>query len=394
MAMSLACSEHVSYRRVEGGGVQYNELIEVSREASMRLGVPVVASGNIEGSTNRIIRVSYELTGKLIGEITDPSAFADCCAARPDQCSQHYIGEFIEGSGSIYHQAANNVSGSGSGADPTSGVNGDLDFSHGAQWERGITFPNPVFFAFKLSETPYTQQSASSCRDFMNTLPQSDDDGIYLLAANSRPAKDEATARSRAMRSATMQAYQSFGITQDPNAPDAATLMPGLQAREWCVEKQEDRYIAKALVYAVRPPPSAAPAPADAAPPLANTQRQPRPAPAVAMPAAPSIRPPVSDQSIMAASSPAISGTAMQTLIQQLAGESFSSDKMALLGSVGAYGFTCAQVALIMNSFDFDSDKVKAVQILRSQIVDPENGWTLTSGLSFSSDQDAVRALF
>lgn len=84
----------------------------------------------------------------------------------------------------------------------------------------------------------------------------------------------------------------------------------------------------------------------------------------------------------------------MQTLIQQLAGESFSSDKMALLGSVGAYGFTCAQVALIMNNFDFDSDKVKAVQILRSQIVDPENGWTLTSGLSFSSDQDAVRALF
>ena len=50
--MSLACSEHISWRYVEGGGVKYTEFLQASSEASARLGVPVFASAKGKGSSN------------------------------------------------------------------------------------------------------------------------------------------------------------------------------------------------------------------------------------------------------------------------------------------------------------------------------------------------------
>ena len=100
--------------------------------------------------------MSYELTGKMIGEIKDPAGFADCCKTSPDQCTSRYIGEFIEGRGAIYHQAEKKAAAQAGATDLSSGAGGDVAFSHGTAWERGVEFPNPVvFFAFKISETPY-----------------------------------------------------------------------------------------------------------------------------------------------------------------------------------------------------------------------------------------------
>ena len=437
--MSMSCSQHVSYRRVEGGGVRYNELLEISTAASARLGVPLIADASGSGSTDRVVRVSYELTGKLIGEITDPAAFADCCKASPDQCTRRYIGEFIEGRGAIYHQVANSAQGQGSGVDPSSGVNGNLEFSHGTQWERGVEFPNPVFFAFKISETPYSQQSASSCSSFMVSLPPAADDGVFLLGSSGNPAKDEATARRRAMRSATMESYRALGTTVDPNAPDAALVAPEVQAREWCVETvrtdKGDRYNAKVLAFVKRPDPVAAP-------------------PITAQPAAP-VQPPTSNSGSSNGSvgsvpsggfgtpastggfgTPASTGgfgspaaingggfstpavvngggygtpvaaspgggggsiqpAALSQLQASIASAAFSDDKLSIVRTAAANNrFTVAQVAQLLGGFSFDNDKVEAVSILRQSIVDPQNAALLASSFTFSSDKQKVMALF
>ena len=44
-AMPLACSKHISYRFVDGGGVKYTEMLNTSSEVSARLGIPIIANG-------------------------------------------------------------------------------------------------------------------------------------------------------------------------------------------------------------------------------------------------------------------------------------------------------------------------------------------------------------
>lgn len=378
--MSLACSEHVTHRRIEGGGVKYNELLEISSAASARLGVPLLADASGSSSANKIVRVSYELTGKMIGEIKDPAAFAACCKESPDQCTQQYIGEFIEGRGAIYHQASNSVQAQAQGAVPSNGANGNVDFSHGKAWERGVEFPNPVFFAFKISETPYAQQTASACVDFMTTLPAGDDDGVYLLGSNTSPAKNEATARRRALRDATMSAYSAFGII--PNFDSIVTME--VQAREWCVESNDDRFSAKVLAYAKRPEnPPPAPTPVPVSTPTS-----------AAAPAAPTVAVPAPTGAIASNRAP-IQAAALSQLQASISAASFSEDKLAVVRTMAtSNAFTVAQVASLMDAFSFDDDKVEAVTILRACITDPQNGALLSSGFTFSSDKQKVLSLF
>lgn len=384
-SMSLSCSQYVTYRRVDGGGVRYNELLEVSSAASARLGVPLIADASGSGSTNRIIRVSYELTGKMIGEITDPAGFEACCKASPDQCTRRYIGEFIEGRGAIYHEVSNSVQAEASGTDPSSGVNGNIEFSHGTAWARGVEFPNPVFFAFKISETPYNQQSTSSCADFMTTLPPGDEDGVYLLGSHTNAARDEATARRRALRNATISAYSAFGITPDLQS----SVSVEVQEREWCVENQGDQFSAKVLAYAKRPPEQPTPPP-PTSPSVPETtggaDRQISAAPVTAAPPA------------TGGSGGALTPMQANALAQLQAGiaaASFSDDKLALVRTAAVgNAFTVAQVVTLLNGFSFDSDKVEAVTILRSSVVDPQNAALLMGSFTFSSDQQTVMSLF
>lgn len=380
--MSLACSEHVTHRRIDGGGVKYNELLEISSAASARLSVPLLADASGSSSANKIVRVSYELTGKMIGEIKDPAAFAACCKDSPDQCTRQYIGEFIEGRGAIYHQASNSVQAQAQaqGALPANGANGSVDLSHGKAWERGVEFPNPVFFAFKISETPYTQQTAAACVNFMTTLPPGDDDGVYLLGSNTSPAKNEATARRRALRDATMSAYNAFGIIPHFESP----VVMEVQAREWCVESNDDRFSAKVLAYAKRPenpPRAASPIPVST------------PTSAVA-PAAPTVPVPAPTGASTSNRAP-IQAAALSQLQASISAASFSEDKLAVVRIMAtSNAFTVAQVASLMGAFSFNDDKVEAVTILRGSITDPQNGALLANSFTFSSDKQKVLSLF
>ena len=392
--MSLACSEFVSYRRIDGGGVRYNELLEISSSASARLGIPLIANAAGTTSNNGVVRVSYELTGKMIGEIKDPAGFADCCKTSPDQCTSRYIGEFIEGRGAIYHQAEKTAAAQASATNLSSGTGGDVAFSHGTAWERGVEFPNPVFFAFKISETPYSHRAPSACNQFMSTLPPSDDDGVYILGSTPKPAKDEATARRRAMNDATISAYQAFGITPDFDSPVSAEI----QAKEWCIDAQGDRYSAKVLAYAKRPaspPPVTAPqstsvpaAPATVAPaPVAAPQSASVPA-APATVAAPAPAPP-------RVNAGPIEAATLAQLRSSISAALFSDDKLALVRTVATRNtFTVAQVTSLMTSFAFDNDRVAAITILHPRITDPQNGFILANSVTFSKDKKAVLALF
>ena len=74
--MTMACSEHISWKFVDGGGVKMTEVLNVSSAASARLGVPLIAKGKGSVSSSQVARVSYTLTGKMVSTIDDPGAFA------------------------------------------------------------------------------------------------------------------------------------------------------------------------------------------------------------------------------------------------------------------------------------------------------------------------------
>jgi hypothetical protein len=65
-AMSLACSKHITWRFIDGGGVRMTESLNVSTAVAARLGIPIVASGSGQAQSSRVARAQYELTGKMV----------------------------------------------------------------------------------------------------------------------------------------------------------------------------------------------------------------------------------------------------------------------------------------------------------------------------------------
>ena len=188
--MSMSCSQHISYRFVEGGGVKYNEILNVSTSVAAQIGVPLIASAKGGYGSTGVVRVQYELTGKMLSEVEDPDAFAQCCKQQPDQCTHRYIGEFLQGKGAVYTQAQKGSQGKGEGIDPSSGVKGGATFSHGVEWERGIEFPNSVYFAFKVNKTPYAEYA--QCSDWMNTVPESSEGAYFVGVSDLEPTEEKA----------------------------------------------------------------------------------------------------------------------------------------------------------------------------------------------------------
>ncbi len=81
--------------------------------------------------------------------------------------------------------------------------------------------------------------------------------------------------------------------------------------------------------------------------------------------------------------------------LEALKKESFSSDKLGLITTVARTGwFSIAQVGLVLDELPHSSDKVDAARILAPKVVDRQNAWKLNEHLTFSSDKDAVQALF
>jgi len=82
-------------------------------------------------------------------------------------------------------------------------------------------------------------------------------------------------------------------------------------------------------------------------------------------------------------------------IVSAVEGEDFSSDKLGVIRTAvsgGAY-FSCAQVGQLVDLLDMSDDKVQVVELTRSRLVDPHNGFALASHFTFSTDKEKVRKL-
>lgn len=255
-AMPLTCTQYVTPRFIEGGGVKITETMSVSTEVAARIGVPVVASAAGSGSRTGEVKVEYVLTGKMVAEVSDPAAFNDCCKAQPDQCTDRFVGEFLQGTGTVYREEARAVDVAGKGTDPQSGVSGQAAVSHQKQWAQAIEFPNPVYFAFKVTQTP-NNRATSSCGTWVDSPPV--EPGSVYFVGMSRDKKNERAARDGATRTAKYEALKSIGSVPagpdglaDPNAQAAVNQWAmSMQIVESCVEVEQggrgQRYVGRVL---------------------------------------------------------------------------------------------------------------------------------------------------
>jgi len=259
-AMPLLCSQYVAHRFIDAGGVKVTETMNVSTQVAARLGVPMMASVSGAGSNTAEVRVAYTLTGKMVAEITDPAAFDQCCRQSPDQCTSRFIGEFMQGTGAVYRSAAESANVNATGTDPNSGVSGGVSVDHDKNWVQAIEFPNPVYFAFKVTHTP-NMRVASSCGAWVDAPPTQP--GYVFFSGQSRPVRNERSARQQATRRAQWKAMMSVmdPVSADVDAEiDPATEENNAEAQKWafgmqvvesCVERvpgdRGDRYVGRVL---------------------------------------------------------------------------------------------------------------------------------------------------
>ncbi|HEY8374851.1 MAG TPA: hypothetical protein VIK91_00125, partial [Nannocystis sp.] len=228
----LACSTHIKPRFIEGGNVAFAETVNVSTQVAARIGIPVIADASASHDASRTARAEYILTGKIVAEIPDPAAFAACCREQPDQCTDRYIGEFIQGTGALLHQASNATKVEASGTNPQTGISGGGGLDRTAEWQRVAEFPEPVYFAFKVSPTAFTQ--GYNCPAWVNQIPRAEG-GVYVVG-RSDDVRNEQRARNLALANANAMALQAAGLSWDSlgMAP-----MP-MRVEEWCVYPVRD----------------------------------------------------------------------------------------------------------------------------------------------------------
>lgn len=142
------CSEYFQVRRVNGGNVKYDDLVIASQNASLGVQAPIHAAAFGGGSQGaQVMRMRYTLTEKWMVDVRDPSGYANCCRSNAGACTGRVIGEYLGGTGEVLYAV-------GSKADATGQIAGSgLDIKDQYQWQRSIQFEQPVFFAFRLSDT-------------------------------------------------------------------------------------------------------------------------------------------------------------------------------------------------------------------------------------------------
>ncbi len=380
--MPLVCSKHVSWRFIDGGGVQYTESFRVSSAAGAKLGIPVVGSASVAHDASRTARVTYTLTGKMVGEIKDPDAFAACCKEQPDQCSDRYIGEFLQGTGEVSYASTASTDASGSGK--AGAVSASASASSASEWTRAATFTNPVYFAFKLTPTPYTQAAVAVCPDWVDQPPAAP--GRTYAVGSGGPARSEQAARDQAQNTARGALVRATGLTQD------ALLggYPPLQVEAWCVTPTQadngaTKYTAKALAFTTDDAVATVRARAEAAREAA--------AELAAVAAAAASSAPADAPAAAALTAPSGSGDVARVRAA-VGGEAFSSDKLLALESAAAGArLTASEVASILGDFAMSSDKLAALEMLADTVVDPANWHVIVAAFTFSGDKELARAM-
>lgn len=212
------CSRFITQKVVGGGNFARDELFSASASAVASWGLPVIADVKIGGGTTNVIRVSYVLTNKMTSDISDPAGFDACCKQYPDQCTGRYLGEFLEGTGTVWHSVSK---GAGVTADVTTqyGI-GKLDARFGTTWQSAAEFTTPVYFAFKSVDTGITAVT-QGCGSWMDTPPTSSA-GKYFVGT-SEPVSTEKEARDRAMLHSRTQAVQYVGVAIQQGQIETAT---------------------------------------------------------------------------------------------------------------------------------------------------------------------------
>jgi len=211
-AMQTACTEHISYTEVGGGGVQYDEYFNASTNVAASMGIPLLSTAGFEAgadvghSGGSVVRVRYTLTRKFIATIDDPDEFSECCHAGPGRCTDLYLGEFMEGTGELFHFTGTGTDVSAGGG--ARGVEVGVEVKDGVSWSRAITFPNPVFFAFKTTVT-HIEPLPEPCGPWTDQIPQHAS-GEYFVGL-SEIVDSERVARDQALRDARTQVIRYVG---------------------------------------------------------------------------------------------------------------------------------------------------------------------------------------
>ncbi|MAA80598.1 MAG: hypothetical protein CL916_15185 [Deltaproteobacteria bacterium] len=290
----------------------------------------------------------------------------------PDQCTRRYIGEFLQGKGVVFTEYTQGVNAGGNAVDPGSGVDGEVSFSHGKNWKRGIEFPNPVYFAFKINQTPYGE--LKQCADWMSRVPQSDK-GQYFVGISSFH-EDESKARKDAQKKASEEAMRAGFISYDSGP---VKMVP----EDWCMETSYQsgvtKYKAKALVLIQTPPQSSIPEVAPAQEALPQPQSE--------------TTVPTSKTETSAPTSTEDQNKYL-TLLNRVQSMNFDSEKVEEVQASAGFPITCAQLSTIVNELQFSNDQVKVVRILRQHITDPQNALVLEQSFTFDSDKKKIRNLF
>lgn len=247
MARKTRCSEFISWRHVDGGGVSYDHIYTAGTQAAANVGVPMVGGGSASASQTAQVRVKYTLTDKMVAEVSDPAAFEDCCRENSDSCTDLFIGEFIGGTGEI-------SCGLGQAADfntdiLASGVVADVSIAHGALWRSSTSFSQPVYFAFRTTDGG---RLGAGCGDWITAAPTSSAGEYFVGVSADQPFYDnEQQARASALENARAQVY-SWAL-QETSASSSRTVdqvtveemtanssfsgvIGQLKDRNWCVQ--------------------------------------------------------------------------------------------------------------------------------------------------------------
>jgi hypothetical protein len=84
----------------------------------------------------------------------------------------------------------------------------------------------------------------------------------------------------------------------------------------------------------------------------------------------------------------------LQRLMHALSREPFAKDKMNILedGSQGNY-FLVSQVLQVLPQFQFSKDRLQAVRVLWSRVLDRQNGFQLYDAFQFSNDKAELKRI-
>jgi Domain of unknown function (DUF4476) len=84
----------------------------------------------------------------------------------------------------------------------------------------------------------------------------------------------------------------------------------------------------------------------------------------------------------------------LQKIMSSMSREPFAEDKMHVLEEVvGSHYFLVGQVQQVLNQFQFSQDRLKAVRMLWSRVLDRQNSFELYNSFQFSNDKAELKRI-